>query len=50
MSILDYIDAKTLQYNVRSDYIIRYGFNWNLYFFEFYFRTSQHGPTYSSPR
>ncbi|XP_046584881.1 polypeptide N-acetylgalactosaminyltransferase 13-like [Haliotis rubra] len=50
MSVLDYIDSTTLKYDIRPDYVIKYGFNWMLTFFEYHFRKEEIGPQFHSPR
>ena len=34
MAVLDYVDAKTLQYSYNRGFAVRYGFDWRLFFFE----------------
>ncbi|XP_062608971.1 polypeptide N-acetylgalactosaminyltransferase 1-like [Saccostrea cucullata] len=41
MCHLDYIDAKTFKYSHERNYRTRYGFDWQLHFFETYFRRDQ---------
>ncbi|XP_064608475.1 inactive polypeptide N-acetylgalactosaminyltransferase-like protein 5 [Liolophura sinensis] len=38
LGTLDYISAKTFEYEFHSDYMTRYGFDWRLVFFETFFR------------
>ncbi|XP_076465312.1 polypeptide N-acetylgalactosaminyltransferase 13-like isoform X2 [Babylonia areolata] len=49
LGILDYINANTLAYTWK-DYILRYGFDWRLLFFETYFRRDQYGADDSTPK
>ncbi|XP_076442850.1 polypeptide N-acetylgalactosaminyltransferase 13-like [Babylonia areolata] len=50
MAVLDYVDRLTLEYKFRESEVIRYGFNWQLIFFETYFRNDQIGPRTESAR
>ena len=50
MSVLDYINKDTLEYRFNRGYLIRYGFDWRLVFFETFFRKDQIGPSLTSPR
>lgn len=38
LGTLDYISAKTFEYEFHFDYMTRYGFDWRLVFFETFFR------------
>ncbi|KAK7491384.1 hypothetical protein BaRGS_00017362 [Batillaria attramentaria] len=50
MSVLDYIDHDTLEYRFNRGFLVQYGFNWGLKFFEFLFRDDQIGSTLQSAR
>ncbi|XP_071096968.1 polypeptide N-acetylgalactosaminyltransferase 13-like [Haliotis cracherodii] len=50
MSVLDKVDARTLQYNVAEDNVMRYGFQWKLGFYGLGFRPEQLGEQRHSPR
>ncbi|KAH9524900.1 Polypeptide N-acetylgalactosaminyltransferase 10 [Bulinus truncatus] len=50
MATLDYIQPDTLEYKFYRDYLIRYGWNWRLGFYELYFRDDQIGPDPRQPR
>lgn len=41
MCHLDYVNPKTFKYSHEKDYRTRYGFDWQLHFFETYFRKDQ---------
>ncbi|KAK7009296.1 Polypeptide N-acetylgalactosaminyltransferase 10 [Biomphalaria glabrata] len=50
MATLDYIQADDLSYKFYKNYLIRYGWNWRLGFYELYFREDQIGPDPRKPR
>ncbi|XP_052234412.1 polypeptide N-acetylgalactosaminyltransferase 13-like [Dreissena polymorpha] len=50
MATLDYIQKDTMAYTYYKDYMIRYGFNWRLVFYEEFFRNDQVGPKPESTR
>lgn len=51
MGNLDYIQADTFEYQFyRRDHIVRYVFDWRLYFWESRFRPDQYGPTAEAKR
>uniref|UniRef100_A0A2C9KIE7 Polypeptide N-acetylgalactosaminyltransferase n=1 Tax=Biomphalaria glabrata TaxID=6526 RepID=A0A2C9KIE7_BIOGL len=50
MATLDYIQAEDLYYKFYKNYLIRYGWNWRLGFYELYFREDQIGPDPRKPR
>ncbi|KAK6179901.1 hypothetical protein SNE40_012152 [Patella caerulea] len=50
MGVLDYINAGSLEYFYNRGYLTRYGFDWNMVFFETFFRQDQIGPKDYSPR
>ena len=43
LGTLDYIQFNTLEYKYYEDYMIRYGFDWRMVFFERFFRKDQVG-------
>ncbi|KAL3865524.1 hypothetical protein ACJMK2_042900 [Sinanodonta woodiana] len=45
MGVLDSVQRDSFQYNYYPDYLIRYGFEWRLGFFETYFREHHIGKT-----
>ncbi|GFO05219.1 polypeptide n-acetylgalactosaminyltransferase [Plakobranchus ocellatus] len=50
MATLDYIKADTFLYEYNDNYLTRYGWSWNMIFFETFFRTDQYGETITDPR
>ena len=43
LGTLDYIQLNTLEYKYYENYMIRYGFDWRMVFFERFFRKDQVG-------
>ncbi|RUS90036.1 hypothetical protein EGW08_002223, partial [Elysia chlorotica] len=50
MATLDYIEPDTFLYHYNVNYLTRYGWSWNMIFFETFFRADQIGSKTTDPR